>query len=270
MKNQYKSIEQIVVANISRYPSLFYKPAWKDSMLSVLDHLFLTLGNGEDLEKCEDGLFRFAERTEYYDKNKNVHVPLTEDIISRIKAGEKLVSIQDIEYTRIGKGNRWYSHRINLENIYFLSTPDVLAHSIPYSVINEFEGEDGDRCFKKAYIVYPEKKGPMGQENTFHPYTHFAFFYLPFIQILSAYKKIQNPYIMEDYKVISPEDIKELEILLPKDYIDAIKCVVENTIGYMDDLLKNPEKISKNSSKSFITYQKKILKYITKGLALIK
>ncbi len=112
-------LDTFIAKCICAFPSLYYKESYEASKIAVLDHTFLTIGNG--IEYNADGTFGGMQRRK-----------LPKHYTKRIRAGEKIVDICKIKefdsFAMVKMGA--YPDYSAKETVMFLA--DFLATKKPY------------------------------------------------------------------------------------------------------------------------------------------
>lgn len=144
------TLEDYIYASIYHYPGLYSRNTYEESRYSVLNHLFLVIGTGVEYN---------PETKTFSDGSKE---SVSQEIIARLKAGEKIVQISKgyntIEvcfYDDFIKSGRQELLEVKRPKDWKLQETLVKATIYPddhyryIDLLKEFK--DGDECFHRPY-----------------------------------------------------------------------------------------------------------------------
>lgn len=132
MSKSTVSLVDYIYASIFYYPGLYSRNTYEESRLAVLKHLFLVIGSG----------IEYDPETKAF--NNGTEKRVSEEIISRLKAGEKIVVVLEGIYT---KEVHLYEDFIKSDQKYLLK---VKPSKDPMERLRQLDSK-----FKKAEI-YPD------------------------------------------------------------------------------------------------------------------
>lgn len=236
------TLEDYIFKSIYEYPSLYYARAFEESRRRVLEHVFVTLGNGVKFaytENPEDGGYFCSSKSKkvkekwerQYDKPYG-QVKCSKKIRKKILAGERIIEIRNVDKERskkIGKIFPKNDYGRNREKNEFWESDIKEVYQKAYTTLNK-DGEILDKCHLRTSPPDADDNYESFCEKERHPYP-FCFYYLNFVEINPHYKK----YDYHTIKNMTVEELRESKALIRPDWVAGIVEIYKWALEFFEN-----------------------------------
>lgn len=200
------NLEHEIYATIKEYPILYYFGNFEDSKIAVLNHLFLTIGNGIQFEIGKGiSSYRLKLKDEEIDKINN-NIPIRE--------------YERIDFDKSKKSNKIYPELEYRKKNCFFKNEEPFVFKNAVEDFSDLPNVVPDYC----YSEYPKNDN---KSRDCRPYP-FSMWYCPVIKMSPHMSKYEYSTIEN----ITIEEIKDGLDLFPGYYIKHIRFIFEWALSF--------------------------------------